>query len=96
MCVDVCVQLPDAVHYCETWGELEAALGGPLVQLSYYKGEPKPEHCLCGCDLEATAQKYGLVAESEIGGRNPHADVILTQNDRVKPAAPAARLEQRG
>jgi hypothetical protein len=53
MCTDVYVR--DV--YCHTRGELEAALGGPVLPAD---PEWPADCCLCPLDIEATAAKYSL------------------------------------
>lgn len=55
MCVTVLI---DGSHLATTRAELESALGGPAVQDDRYTRWEGGD-CLCGCDMEATAAKFG-------------------------------------
>ena len=58
---------------CETRGELEAAIGGEAMRVSGYAPDALwPDYaCLCPCDSEATAAKYGY----RIGRGDPFVEV---------------------
>lgn len=56
MCTEVLVE--DA--YCDTIGQLQAAVGGELVIDSPNRSHFGPECCLCVVNIEATAEKHGF------------------------------------
>lgn len=62
MCVTVLI---DGSKEAATRAELETALGGPAVQDHRYQ-KWESHDCLCGCDMEATAAKFGARLSSGV------------------------------
>jgi hypothetical protein len=71
MCIEV--ELDDT--FCHTIGELSSVIGGLPVMDDGATSDPA--HCLCSVDLQATAEKYGLVVSD--GGKDweAHWPILL-------------------
>lgn len=93
MCVDVYVAASD--RWCHNYGELTDALGDKPVLCGDGRWLAR-EMCLCGVDLEATAERFGKVVyrADDIGSPGLKDRRVGKRDMRIVRAAASLAKEQ--